>query len=411
MFQKIFKNAFYLGLANSLSKVFYLIQAMLIARFLGVEGYGKYSFAFAFAGMFFAFADLGTYNLAIRDISKKKSALSKYVANMIIIEIVSCSIAFLALLIFSSFLNTGVLPLIAGIVLLIGVIQSAFSVGFYARQKMIVPAAISLLQSATTLVLSAVFIHLRLGVQYLLLSFLISKLIAALIMIAHFRKAFGNLSFDVDFKFLNNMFKKSLPFLINAAAFSLLFNLGIIIFRVIKGDYAFGIYSAASKVIENLSFLPASLISAAYPVFSSFSRVKTRIAKAYKTVFNSLILICSIIAIILAIFARQIIQIIFSNKFLEAVPILRTLSFTFLIGSLISLNTAFLNAVNKTKFNIAISVSLIPAYAILAFFLIKKYDYVGFAVSIIIIEIVFLTVQQFFIRKVIRNYFSKSRSE
>lgn len=47
---KIFKNVFYISLANSLSKIFYLLQAMLIARFLGIEGYGLYSFAFADLG-------------------------------------------------------------------------------------------------------------------------------------------------------------------------------------------------------------------------------------------------------------------------------------------------------------------------------------------------------------------------
>jgi len=184
---------------------------------------------------------------------------------------------------------------------------------------------------------------------------LISRLIATLILIAYFRKVFGNLNFKIDFKFLKYMFKKSLPFLINGIVFSLLFNIGMLIFRFMKGDYAFGIYSAANKVIENLSFLPVSLISAAYPAFSSFSGAKKRMSEAYKKIFNSLILICLFITIILAIFARQIIQIIFSNKFLEAVPVLRILSLTFLTSALISMNLSFLNAVNKTKVNIAIS--------------------------------------------------------
>jgi len=411
MFQKIFKNAFYLSLASSLSKIFYLIQAMLIARFLGVEGYGLYSFAFAFAGVFFAFADLGTYNFGLREISRKKSVLTKYAAGMLLIEIASCSIAFLALLIFSLILKTGALPLIAGIVLLIGVIQSAFSIGFYARQRMIVPAAVSTLQSAATLALSAVFIHLGLGVSYLLLSFLISKVIAALILIAYFRKAFGKLNFKTDFTFLINIFKKSFPFLINGIVFSLLFNIGMLMFRFMKGDYAFGIYSAANKVVENLSFLPASLISAAYPAFSSFFGAKKRISRAYTKIFNSLILMCSFIIIILVIFARQIIQIVFSNKFLDAVPVLRILSFTFLTSALISMNLSFLNAVNKTKVNIAISVSLIPIYALSAFFLIKNYNYIGFAVSILLIEIVFLIAQQLFIRKNNKESRSKTRTK
>jgi hypothetical protein len=69
----------------------------------------------------------------------------------------------MVLLFFSILLKTGALPLIAGIVLLIGVMQSAFLIGFYARQKMLVPTVISSLQSAATLAFSAVFIHLGLG--------------------------------------------------------------------------------------------------------------------------------------------------------------------------------------------------------------------------------------------------------
>jgi len=92
---------------------------------------------------------------------------------------------------------------------------------------------------------------------------------------------------------------------------------------------------------------------------------------------------------------------VFSNKFLEAVPLLRIFSLTFLTSALISMNISFLNAVNKTKVNITISVSLIPIYALLAFFLIKKYDLIGFAVSILMIEVLFFAIRTFFVR----NYF------
>ncbi len=55
---------------NVFSRAFDILTFLLLARYLGVDRFGQFSFVFAFVGIFSVFVDFGVNYILIRDISK-----------------------------------------------------------------------------------------------------------------------------------------------------------------------------------------------------------------------------------------------------------------------------------------------------------------------------------------------------
>ena len=59
-----------------------------------MAGYGVYAFAFSFAEVYGVISDFGMSNLIIRDTSRDKRYLARYVGNILVVETVLSLIAF-----------------------------------------------------------------------------------------------------------------------------------------------------------------------------------------------------------------------------------------------------------------------------------------------------------------------------
>jgi len=70
--QTIFKNTFWLGLAEGVTKILNLILFIYAARILGATEYGKLTFAFAFVGLFTVLTEFGVPNIMVREFAKEK---------------------------------------------------------------------------------------------------------------------------------------------------------------------------------------------------------------------------------------------------------------------------------------------------------------------------------------------------
>src|SRR3989344_947561 len=86
--QTIIKNTFWLLSAEGISKLLMVILVIVIARHIGVEGYGTFSFAFAFASLFSIIVDFGFSTLTIRDVSRDKTLSKDYLEGVTAIKLI-----------------------------------------------------------------------------------------------------------------------------------------------------------------------------------------------------------------------------------------------------------------------------------------------------------------------------------
>ena len=73
MLKTILKNSLSLFSSLMVTRLIGFGVVIALSRYLGVERFGQYSFALAFAALFSIVADLGISQLVIREVAKDKS--------------------------------------------------------------------------------------------------------------------------------------------------------------------------------------------------------------------------------------------------------------------------------------------------------------------------------------------------
>lgn len=102
--QTIFKNISWLALAEAITRLLKLGLIVYVARILGVEGYGQFTFALVFISLLGVFSDFGLSTIVIRELSQKKEKEKEFPA-LLTLKIL-LSLATLVLIIIGSFFIT-----------------------------------------------------------------------------------------------------------------------------------------------------------------------------------------------------------------------------------------------------------------------------------------------------------------
>jgi PST family polysaccharide transporter len=100
--RQVTKNFLFLFLSNVIGQLFTLAGFIYLARIVGAEGFGKFSFAQVAALYFLYLADFGLQTLGTRAVAQKREAISKYVSEVTVLRAVLAGGCFL-LLVVSSF--------------------------------------------------------------------------------------------------------------------------------------------------------------------------------------------------------------------------------------------------------------------------------------------------------------------
>ena len=79
------------------TQLFGVIIGIILARYLGPENYGKYSFAISMCFIFMVFANFGMNDLFVRDIAADKSLTPKYLGASLIVKTLFASISIVML--------------------------------------------------------------------------------------------------------------------------------------------------------------------------------------------------------------------------------------------------------------------------------------------------------------------------
>ena len=83
----IARNIGFLFFTEIVDKLISFFLVILITRYLGDVGFGKYSFAFAFISLFVMFSHMGVLTYAFREIAKHRSKARKLINNMLSMRI------------------------------------------------------------------------------------------------------------------------------------------------------------------------------------------------------------------------------------------------------------------------------------------------------------------------------------
>ena len=335
--RNIVKNFSSLIAAQFFSRLCSFAVYIIIARFLGVSGFGKLSFVVSFVALFGVVLDMGLSELFVRDVAgSSKETAKRYLNNIIALKIVLSGAAFLLILGISS-----ISPQLKMLMPVILILTGAYIVELYTflfraifrtYERMEIEAFTLICEGILKVSLLLILANtLNLTILLVAKIFIFSNIIILLLSIYIAKSKFMIPGLLFDFQFWKKLIKRALPF-------ALLFFFGVINFKIdimmvscIMGDKFTGWYSAAVKLIEATLIIPISVAIAFFPAFSKSNKnSREALLPLFQQATKILLFIALPILIILNLAPKFILGSTFGSNFLKSVPVLRVLSWTLL---------------------------------------------------------------------------------
>lgn len=393
----IIKNAGLLFAADLASKFLSFFLVVAIARYLGDAGLGKYSFAFAFAGLFAIFADLGLSTYLTREIARDKEKAARYASNMLMLKLILAAFTLLPPLVVINFIEQS--PEVRQAVYIVALataflnLNNVFSTLFASHEKLEYTALATILERILTVGLGLLLLFAGKGLIGLVTAYLVSYLIVLVVsgIIAYKKTSAFSLGFDREL--WKHMLKSSLPFWFTTIFITIYFRIDTVLLQMMTSYQQVGWYNAAYKALDALYFIPSAVVTATFPVMSRLhDSNKELLQKLYKRAFYYLVVLAIPIATGIMLLSDRIIKFIYGSGFEQAAPALQILIWAEAMIFISTLAGYLLNSINRqlvftytaaaaTLLNIGANLILIP-----------KYGYMGAAIATVLTEAMVLIV-------------------
>ena len=372
----------------------------LLARYLGVEGFGKYSFILSYVALFAIISDFGLSTISVREMSRDKSGAGPILGNLILLRGLLALAVFVLVALTSGFFDT-----LAGATsalywaMLLPILEALYSIEliFQVYLRM----GYSVLARAVTDILAVVLvimIILQEGSPSNLIAVTPISLAVGLLILAFYARRFVKIKFSVNLTLWRKLIKAAVPFGVAVVMYTILWRADTLILAVVQGDGAVGIYQIARRFIDISAALSGVIIVSLFPVFSAIYMSDHKKTEAvFQKAFVYVTTISFLIAIFFILTAEDLVTIIAGGGFEDSALTLQILSLSIPPYFITALASAALIAANRQVIPMGYAILGTAVNVVLNLLLVGQYSYFGVA---------WATVVAFTIQAIAAIYFS-----
>ncbi|MEW6040898.1 MAG: flippase [Elusimicrobiota bacterium] len=403
--QRIKRNVSFKFIGEITSRILSVIFYIYVIRKLGDNDFGVYSFVYSFCGILVILMDPGINTLLIRDISRNRQVTGEYIGNISTIKIILSVVVLFLVNILSVILKySGEMLLYLNVMCIIMVCNSLMeyigaifssweNMNYEAWLKIANKIIIAILGTATLLA------------GYRLKEFLFSMAVAyALTLLVGFylvQKKIILIKILFDLKLCKHIIYNAFPMALTMIFIILYLRIDVVLLQFMKWpDAAIGWYSAGMKIIETVSAIPLLITGGIFPVISElYKKNPERLEDVYRRSMEIMAASSIPLTFGLYFFPDKLVQILYGSEFIRTSDILRILAWStvFLFFNYSLMN--FLIAVEKQKY-VAISTGICVLVNIISnLALIPRLGYFGTSISVVILQIVLLLMNYYFVFK------------
>ncbi len=381
--------------AVMLSQVVYRLLAfltgILIIRALPSEAYGQYSFIYVYLSFFEIFVQFGLNSVLTRLVAQDEVLAPRILGNAVLLRIFLCGVVLPIAYILIGFLHYP-LSVRQGVYLasfqLFLAVRTVYDVIFQASLRMSYSAVWHCLKGLLQLIFVALVSFWKPSLMMFVLASLASGYVGFLAY-AVYSKRFMRLDFRLDSALLKKLARESFPLLLSGCLTLLYFRADVFMLSKMKGFLEVGYYSVAVRLSESLDFFPAAVLVSIFPVLArTFKENRLDFERTVRKGFNVMLLASLPMLVGGSLAARDLIVLLFGNKYLPAIATFTLLLWYTVFGYLGQLLANILIACGKQAVDAWISFFLVLINIGLNFILIPALGFNGAAVSTVVVQVV-----------------------
>ena len=331
---------------------------IFIARELGTEGFGAFSFALALASILVIVGEMGLPKMVVRELSNHKEDVAKYIGDLTILRLIAglASMGIIALIIaFTPRAPDTRIPLfLIGLSLLVFTgLRRFFDAIFQAFEVMKYQALVDMVDILLTFGVGTALLFSGYGLMGIAFAMMVGATISMAMDFIILTRKLGKPVFSFDLAFWKRMVIGALPFGVIGVLTFLFGYSNTVLLSIFKGDEQAGLFSSAYRVIWMLAVIPATCMTAVFPFLARIGKSSDgRHKDAIRLVVKYLACLSLPFSGLLAIYAHQIISAVYGKSYTGATPALWILAaiplFSFAYIPLIDL----MNSQYKQRFSV-----------------------------------------------------------
>ncbi|RIK32699.1 MAG: hypothetical protein DCC56_02465 [Anaerolineae bacterium] len=369
------RNSLYLLLARLTAQGLALLFIAVVARRLGIADFGQFTFIAALLLLGNTFTNFGSDTFLIRELARAGKPTD------LIARALSLQLALSAVWVFATILlRPNSLLLLYSFSLFPLALFSVATATLRAFERMDLVWTLSLVNGVVQLVAAFFSLDISTLCLYLLIGHFLIAAFSSVVCIASL-PTFSLLPPRIFYPLL----KLTLPFAALTFLLVLSQRLGVLTVSALLGDSATGVFSSVSRVVDGLKLGHYAILGALLPVIS---RGTTESKQSFRKAFFFLMGMTLAMAIVLSIFSRMIILILYGEKFTSAIPLLSLLGWSLIPYTVSSFISYDLIARGQEKTLVKATAISLAVFLILYLWLIPAYNLHGAIYAALVGEII-----------------------
>ncbi len=326
-------NTFWVFIENILRMIAGLLVGIWVARYLGPDKFGTFSYALAFTSIFGGLAKLGLDSIIVRDLLKHPERRDICLGTAFRLKLAG---AFLMLAVIAvcqlpagnDFTTNLYIMIIAS-----GIIFQSFEVIDFYFQSQVLSKFVSICKIIQLCLSSAVKVYLVLSGAELFWFVLIAgadqAMLAISLSIAYKLKKQDGFLRCFDWALARQMLSDGWPLILSIIGTALLYRIDQLIIKQMMGVDAVGLYAAAVKLAEIWFFIPTIITGSLFPaIVNAKNRSQELCDNRFMRLYSLLIWLAIAISVFMTFTGHWVITMLYGAKYASSANTLIILSWT-----------------------------------------------------------------------------------
>ncbi len=385
----ILLNSVVIVLGRCIEVITVIAGAILVARFLGVKGYGLFALIRTIGMSAMPFIGWGAFKILIRDISIEPDKTGAVLLSACLLNLFFAGLLSMGAWIFFIFvpMSDPAIPICVYFILIsqtFAIMQKNFFAASIAFEKVILFSILQICQRVALLIMYAMVLKFGLDLPFLFMGMafinFLSLLTAAWFVLLRAVVPTPQLRIDYVQYYVQYLVKESCVIMVSDLIHQSHAHINVFILKYLSTLDQITFFQLPQRILIPLQIIPRSVMLTIFPMFSqlgsnleSYNNLKAN----FKDIVNYLLIICLPFCAVLTIYAEKVITIFFGKEFSGATLPLQLCIWTFCTFIIVIIIEDLLIALKKQKFMTLSHVICLVINVISAFFLVPKYGAVG----------------------------------
>jgi O-antigen/teichoic acid export membrane protein len=334
-----------------------LLVGIWVARYLGPEQFGLFSYVLAFTAIFGGIAKLGLDGILVRNLITQPELKDTWLGTAFWLKVVGAFLVISMIALIVPFTSNDATTNFYIFIISTGLLFQSFEVVEFYFQSQVLAKIVSICKMSQLALSSAIKVYLVLRqaelVWFVLITAFDSLSLAVSYSIAYRNRKNQNFYKYFDLNIAKKLLTDSWPLIFSGIALMVQARIDQVMIKEFRGAVEVGYYSVAMRLIEAIAFVPMLLKNSLFPAIQN-SKIYSEISyrKRLLDFYRLNFLMFLIFGLPIFVFSETIVVSLFGKEYQPAGALLALLSVRLFFANMGVARSAFLICENLMKFSL-----------------------------------------------------------